>query len=274
MDGWVYIHDLDPEIIRLGPLRIGWYGMMYFLAFMIGYWGAVRLGRRPDSPLPPQEVSNLLTYLILGVFLGARMGWILFYGGWEYWLEPYRMLEVWKGGMSFHGGLIGVTLALYLYARRHRIPPLVLGEHVLIFIPMGLFLGRIGNFINGELYGAPTYSSWGVIFPRDPQQVPRHPSQLYEAFGEGVLIFLILLLIRGRFNRPGLQPAVFLLLYGSVRIAVEFVRLPDKYPGYLWEFATMGVTMGQVLSLPMLAIGLGWTGYLIVKGPNTGKAAA
>lgn len=270
MDGWVYIHDLDPEIFRLGFLRIGWYGMMYFLAFMIGYWGAVRLGRRPDSPLPPHEVSNILTYLILGVFLGARMGWILFYGGWEYWLEPYRMLEVWKGGMSFHGGLIGVTLALTFYARRHRIPPMVLADHVLIFIPMGLFLGRIGNFINGELYGMATDGSWGVIFPKDPQQVPRHPSQLYESFGEGVVIFVILLLIRGRFNRPGLQPAVFLMCYGIVRFAVEFVRLPDANIGYLWRF----VTMGQLLSLPMLVIGLGWTGYLIVKGPNTGKAAA
>lgn len=260
MDGWIYVHDLDPVIFSIGPLSVGWYGSMYAIAFMVGYVVLSRTSRQPNTPVPPEETSNMLTYVILGVILGARLGWVVFYGGWVYLEQPWRILETWKGGMSFHGGLIGVTLAMWIYARRHKIGVLIIADHIVTWIPIGLFFGRIGNFINGELYGKPTDGTWGVIFPGDPGRLPRHPSQLYEAVLEGLLIFLVLLAIRGRPSKAGYQPAVFLMLYGIARILVEFVRLPDRDIGYLFSF----VTMGQLLSLPLVLLGGGWIIYLLM----------
>jgi phosphatidylglycerol:prolipoprotein diacylglycerol transferase len=251
MNRWVYVHNLDPVLFSLGPLRIGWYGLMYALSFLIGYALLLRQARRPGAVIPEAEVPNVVTYIILGVVLGGRLGWVLFYGGAEYWEEPWRVIETWKGGMSFHGGLIGVTLAIWLYARRHRLPLLKVGDALIVYVAIGLFFGRIGNFINGELYGKPTDGTWGVVFPGDRLRVPRHPSQLYEAALEGAVIWAL----RG-VRRDGLQPAVFLLLYGLFRTAVEFVRLPDADIGYLWRGF---VTMGMVLSVPMALAGLLWT---------------
>jgi phosphatidylglycerol:prolipoprotein diacylglycerol transferase len=264
MSGWIYVHDLDPVLFRLGPLQIGWYGLMYALAFLSAYWYHVRDSRRPGSPISTEEVPTLLTYVVLGTIAGGRLGWVLFYGGLPYLLEPWRVLETWKGGMSFHGGMLGVALALWLYARRRGISVLTVGDFMVAWVPVGLFLGRIGNFINGELYGKPTDGTWGVIFPGDPLQAPRHPSQLYEALGEGVLIFAVLMALRGRVHRPGHQPALFLLLYGLARFSVEFVRLPDADIGYLVGF----LTMGQLLSLPMLLVGLVWTLYVFTRPPG------
>ena len=261
MSPWIYVHHLDPILLHLGPLRIGWYGLMYAVAFLTGYAFLIRESRRPEAPIATEDVPNLFTYLILGVILGGRLGWVLFYGGLPYFEQPYRILETWKGGMSFHGGLLGVLTALWLYARSRKVGLLEVGDFVITWVPVGLFLGRIGNFINGELYGKPTDGSWGVIFPHDPMQVPRHPSQLYEALLEGVVIFIVLMVLRRRTRRPGNQAAVFLLLYGVARFAVEFVRLPDADIGYLWWF----VTMGQLLSLPMILVGGAWTAWLFTR---------
>ncbi len=269
MSPWIYVHTLDPVLLHLGPLRIGWYGLMYALTFLTGYWFLMSESRRPEAPISTEDVPNLFTYVILGVILGGRLGWVAFYGGLPYVEQPYRILETWKGGMSFHGGLLGVTIALWLYARSRKVRLLEVGDFVVTWVPMGLFLGRIGNFINGELYGKPTDGTWGVIFPHDPLRVPRHPSQLYEALLEGVLIFVVLMILRRRTRRLGNQPAVFLLLYGVARFAVEFVRLPDADIGYLWWF----VTMGQILSLPMIAVGAAWTAWLFTRPSATGEAA-
>lgn len=259
MSRWIYVHNLDPVLLHLGPLRIGWYGLMYAISFLVGYFLLLRRARHPGSVLSEADVPNLLTYIILGVVGGGRLGWVIFYGGLDYLWEPWRVLETWKGGMSFHGGLLGVALALWLYARRHGKPLLKVADMVALFVPIGLFFGRIGNFINGELWGKPTDGTWGVIFPADRLQVPRHPSQLYEAALEGGVIFLVLWALRN-VKRDGLQPATFLLLYGLFRGAVEFVRLPDADIGYLWGGF---LTMGQLLSLPMIAVGAIWLAALL-----------
>jgi phosphatidylglycerol:prolipoprotein diacylglycerol transferase len=268
MSRWVYVHNLDPVLLHLGPLRIGWYGLMYAVSFLVGYLLLLRRARRPGAPIGEADVPNLVTYVVLGVVLGGRLGWVIFYGGIDYLFEPWRVLETWKGGMSFHGGLIGVTLALWLYARRNRVPLLKLGDTVIIYVPIGLFFGRLGNFINGELWGRATGGAWGVIFPADRAQVPRHPSQLYEAALEGVLIFAVLYALRN-VKRDGLQPAMFLLLYGLCRGAIEFVRLPDADIGYLWG----AITMGQLLSLPMILAGLVWVIYLFTRAPSPAAPA-
>lgn len=271
MNDWIYVHDLDPIIFHLGPLRVGWYGVMYALAFLSGYFYLQAAAKRPGAIVDTEEVPNLLTYIILGVVLGGRLGWVLFYGGLPYFMEPWRILETWKGGMSFHGGLIGVILAMVLYARRHRLSLVALADLIVLWVPVGLFLGRIGNFINGELYGKPTDGTWGVIFPGDPRQVPRHPSQLYEAGLEGVAIFLVLLVVRRFSRREGVTTATFLLCYGMARFAVEFVRLPDADIGYLWRF----VTMGQVLSMPMILVGGLWLVWIYIRpGAETPTAPA
>ena len=258
MSDWIYIHDLDPILFSIGPVRVGWYGLMYGVSFVLAYMLMTWRARRFGGPIEERDHSVLMTYVILGVVLGARLGWVIFYGGADYIFSPLRILETWKGGMSFHGGLLGVVLALWIYARRNRIPILVLADVLAPVIPLGLFFGRIGNFINGELFGKPTDGSWGVIFPGDPSRLPRHPSQLYEAALEGLLLFVVLQLLAPRLKHPGMAAAIFLLGYGLSRVAVEFVRLPDRDIGYLWSF----ITMGQVLSLPMILIGLGWLIYI------------
>ena len=259
MNDWIYIHTLDPIIFSIGPLNVGWYGLMYGLSFLVGYFLMTRQARKYGGPIEENDFSVLMTYVILGVVVGGRIGWVIFYGGGPYFASPLRILETWRGGMSFHGGMIGVGMALLLYGRRHNLSLVVLLDLINPVIPIGLFFGRIGNFINGELYGKPTDGSWGVIFPGDKAQLPRHPSQLYEAMLEGLLLFVALQLLAPRFKQqPGMITALFLLGYGLGRFAVEFVRLPDRDIGYLWGF----ITMGQSLSLPMILIGLGWAGYI------------
>ena len=270
MNGWVYVHTLDPVLFQIGPLRIGWYGLMYALSFLAGYALVLRDARRGAIIVRELDVPSLTTYLILGVVAGGRLGWVLFYGGVGYLEEPWRVLETWKGGMSFHGGLLGVTIAFFWFARSRRISVLSLADAVVLYVPIGLFCGRIGNFINGELYGKPTDGTWGVVFSSDRLHVPRHPSQLYEALLEGVVIFAALWLQRSRGHRPGAQPALFLLLYGLARSAVEFVRLPDADIGYLWG----PITMGQVLSAPMWIVGLVWLIYLMASKPSPAPPAS
>ena len=265
MNNWIYVHDINPILFSLGPLRIGWYGLMYAITFLTGYWYLQRTAKKEGGPIPVDEVPNLATYIILGTILGGRLGWVIFYGGMPYLMEPWRVIETWKGGMSFHGGMLGVAAALLIYARRHKLSPLKLADYIMLWLPVGLFLGRIGNFINGELFGKPTDGTWGVIFPH-ADNLPRHPSQLYEAGMEGVLLFIILLVLKSRKPGDGYAPATVLLAYGVFRFIVEFVRLPDADIGYLWAF----FTMGQLLSLPMIAAGIFWWWLILKKSSKSG----
>ena len=267
MSSWIYIHNINPVLFSLGPLRVGWYGLMYALSFTLAYLLLLRQSRQPGAVIRESEVANVITYVILGVVLGGRLGWVIFYGGSQYLEEPWRVIETWKGGMSFHGGMIGMTLAVWLYSRRHKLSLLQVADSLIVYAALGLGFGRIGNFINGELYGKPTGGAWGVVFPGDRLQVPRHPSQLYEGLLEGFLMAAVLWSLRG-IKRDGLQPAVFLLLYGVFRTAMEFVRLPDADIGYLWGGF---VTMGMVLSAPMALAGLLWV-ILIMRGPAPTQA--
>jgi phosphatidylglycerol:prolipoprotein diacylglycerol transferase len=241
---------IDPVLVEIGPLAIRWYALSYVAGLFIGWWYILKLNKRGDV-LTREQIDDLFVWVALGVILGGRIGYILFYGLDRYLAEPMEMIKVWKGGMSFHGGLVGVGLALILFSRLRKVPLWRLSDLMACTAPIGLFLGRIANFINGELWGRPTLQPWGMVFPTGGN-VPRHPSQLYEAFLEGILLFSILAVLyfftRAK-DRPGLLTGVFLLGYGLSRAAVELVREPDA--GLI-----MGLTRGQALSLPMIAVGL------------------
>jgi len=245
--------NIDPVAIHIGPLAIRWYGLSYLLGFVIAWWLLQRRARQPRSGWPPQEVSDLIFYGAMGAVLGGRLGYMLFYNLPAYLEDPFAILKVWQGGMSFHGGLIGIAVGLWLFARKTGKRFIQMADFLTPAGPVGLFLGRLANFINGELWGAPTDQPWGVIFP-DPRAggVPRHPSQLYEAFLEGLVLFVILWLFSRRPRPAGAVLGLFLVGYGSFRFLVEFVRVPDVQLGYL---AFGWLTMGQVLCIPMILIG-------------------
>jgi len=239
----------DPIAIRIGPLAVRWYGIMYLIGFAAAWWLGRRRAARPGSPVAPAQIDDLVFYGALGVILGGRLGYMFFYGLEQLAANPLSLIRIWEGGMSFHGGLLGVTVAMALYARKAGIGFLALMDFVAPLVPIGLGAGRVGNFINGELWGKPTGADWGVVV----DGVARHPSQLYEAALEGLVLFTALWLYSAR-PRPTMSVAgLFLLLYGLARFAVEFVRLPDAHIGYL---AFGWFTMGQLLTLPMIAGGL------------------
>jgi phosphatidylglycerol:prolipoprotein diacylglycerol transferase len=259
---------IDPVAIRLGPVQVHWYGLMYLLGFVAGWWLGLRRARRPGSGWSAEQVSDLVFYGALGVILGGRLGYALFYGLPEYLGDPLKLLRLWEGGMSFHGGLIGVLLAVGWYARRHRRTFFEVTDFFAPLVPIGLGAGRIGNFINGELWGRVTEQPWGMVFPHGGP-LPRHPSQLYEALLEGLALFVILWLFSAK-PRPRMAVSgLFLLCYGLFRFAVEFVREPDVQLGYV---ALQWVTMGQLLSLPMVLAGgaLLWWAYR--RGTRPGEA--
>jgi phosphatidylglycerol:prolipoprotein diacylglycerol transferase len=252
--------DIDPVALELGPIAVHWYGLMYLAGFLAGWGLAVVRARRPGSGWSTREVGDLLFYVALGVVLGGRLGYILFYGLPGYLDAPLDALKVWQGGMSFHGGLLGVLVALWLYARRHGRTFFGVADFVAPLVPPGLFAGRIGNFINGELWGGPTDLPWGMVVGGYWGDVPRHPSQLYEALLEGVVLFAILWWFSAR-PRPRMAVSgLFLVGYGVFRFLVELVRVPDPQFGYL---AFGWLTMGQLLTLPMIAFGaaLLWWAY-------------
>jgi phosphatidylglycerol---prolipoprotein diacylglyceryl transferase len=254
--------NIDPVAVAAGPLVIRWYALAYVVGILIGWWAMTRLARRPGPSgaalMAKGAVDDFVVWATLGIILGGRIGYVLFYQPLHYLDHPLEALELWHGGMSFHGGLIGVVTAVWLFARRQGIGFLALGDLVTTVAPIGLFFGRLANFVNGELYGRPSDVPWAMVFPRDPSQLPRHPSQLYEATLEGLVLFGVLIWLvtaRDAYRRPGLAAGTFLTGYGIARTVGELFRQPDVQLGFLIG----GATMGQLLSLPVLACGL----YLI-----------
>lgn len=244
--------SIDPVALAIGPLKIHWYGLTYLGGFAFAWWLARRRSRRPGAAVSIEQVDDLIFYAAMGVVLGGRLGYALFYG-WERLLqEPSWLFRVWEGGMAFHGGLIGVIAALYLFARQRRIPFAALMDFIAPLAPVGLALGRLGNFIGQELWGRATDVPWAMVFPRDPLALPRHPSQLYQFALEGCLLFVVLVLF-SRQPRPTWSVAgLFLLGYGLLRSLAEFFREPDAHIG----FQAFGwLTRGQLLSVPMMLIG-------------------
>lgn len=243
---------INPVALSLGPLQIHWYGLMYVFAFLAGWLLGRWRARRPGSGWTPELVDDLVTFVMLGVVLGGRIGYVLVYDFAAFARDPLELFRIWNGGMSFHGGLVGVLGGIWIWARRQRRTFLSVVDFVAPLVPPGLFFGRLGNFINGELWGAVTTSSVGVIFPTGGP-LPRHPSQLYEAALEGLALFVILWIYSSKSRPAGRVSGVFALGYGVFRFAVEFVRQPDAHIGYL---AFGWLTMGQVLCVPLMAIGL------------------
>lgn len=241
---------IDPVFFRLGPLQFRWYGLMYVIGFITSYFIIRNETKRQRLSLNDESVADLIFIMALGVVLGGRLGYVLFYDLSAYLANPSRIFAIWQGGMSFHGGFIGVLLAGSWFARRHQMPFLQLADLVALAAPVGLGLGRIGNFINGELYGRVTTVPWGMIFP-DGGPLPRHPSQLYESFLEGVVLFLLVRFASRRFSSIGSATATFIGGYGLFRFIVELFRQPDSQLGLFWNF----FSMGQLLSLPLFLAG-------------------
>ncbi|MCX8118327.1 MAG: prolipoprotein diacylglyceryl transferase [Desulfobacterota bacterium] len=250
--------DFNPIMVELGPIRVSWYGMMYVLGFIASYLLVRYQMKKKDFGVTRVEIENLYFYLIIGLMVGARLGYVLFYDLKMYLQAPLEIFAVWKGGMSFHGGLIGVLIVGLLFSWKHRKSFWRIADLITVTAPIGLGLGRIGNFINGELYGRVTSVPWAMIFPRGGPH-PRHPSQLYECALEGGLLFLLLWSLKDRGLPRGGLLALFLLLYGLFRFLVEFFREPDPHLG----FVLGPLTLGQVFSLIM--IGGGSALYFILR---------
>lgn len=257
----ITLPNIDPVIVQIGPLAIRWYGMMYLLGFLVGFYLLRRFAPRRGFTLNDDQLADLVFYLLGGVVLGGRLGYCLFYNTAFYLANPLKIAYVWEGGMSFHGGLLGVVVAAILYARRQSISSLALGDLLVVASTPGLGFGRLGNFINSELWGRTTDVPWGMVFPGAGPD-PRHPSQLYEAILEGPVLFVLLYLVLRCSRINGLALFLFFAGYGLFRFVVEFFRQPDAHLGFLWG----GATMGQLLSLPMMIVGVGGALWLYRKG--------
>lgn len=257
--------DIDPVVLSVGPIAIRWYALAYLAGFLLAWKYALWIVTRDDPAQRPNrnDVDDFIPWAVLGVILGGRIGYVLFYQFDLYASDPLEAFKVWHGGMSFHGGVLGVIAALFGYSYLRKISLLRLSDAACAGIPMGLFLGRIANFINGELYGRVTDVAWAVEFPRGGA-LPRHPSQIYEAVLEGLVLFVVLFfLIRNPSirNRPGIVTGVFLAGYGLARFMVEYVREPDYQLGLFWNM----LSMGQILCLPMIIFG-SYAAYQAYKG--------
>jgi len=278
--------DIHPEIFSLGPFQVfgldlgpfalRWYALAYITGIFLGWRYLVYLSKRPalwgkdKAPYTEVDADDFVVAATLGIILGGRLGYVLFYRP-DLLTQPGEMFAVWNGGMAFHGGLVGVMLATLLTTRLRKIPLLSLGDAVAVAAPIGLFFGRIANFVNGELWGRPTDAPWGVVFPMAGPDA-RHPSQLYEALLEGVILFSVLFVATHRFRslaKPGLNVGIFLVGYALARVALEYVREPDRH---MPDFP-LGLTMGMMLSLPMFAAGA-WFIWNALKKPSAGQAPA
>jgi phosphatidylglycerol:prolipoprotein diacylglycerol transferase len=262
---WDQLH-LSPVALDLGFLQLRWYALSYMAMLLIGWWFVLRLLRKPGAPMTGAQADSLVIWITIGVIAGGRLGWCVFYNP-AIWATPLEVLKIWQGGMSFHGGFLGLILALWLFCRRHRLSALRVGDYVGCAAPFGLFLVRLANFTNGELWGRPTGLPWGMIFPGAHDNLPRHPSQLYEAVLEGLLMAVVLWTMFYRTDaryRPGRLMGVGLIIYATARFLLEFVRQPDAG----LEHLPWGLTMGQTLSLPLLIAGI----YLLATSGRRERA--
>jgi phosphatidylglycerol:prolipoprotein diacylglycerol transferase len=253
---------LDPVALNLGPLQIRWYSLGYIAGILLGWWDMLKLLDQPNAPMARRHADDFVFYATLGILLGGRLFYVLFYQP-EILRHPLDIFKLWQGGMSFHGGAFGVFLALVYLAKKNGLSWMRFGDYVACCAPFGLFLVRIANFINGELWGRVTDVPWGIVFPNAPDALPRHPSQLYEAGLEGILLFVVLAFAFWRTDarlKPGMLGGIFLLGYGLIRFALEYVREPDVQLGTL----SWGLTMGQTLTAPMLIAGA----YFIATAPR------
>ncbi len=243
---------IDPVAVAIGPFVVRWYALAYIVGLLLGWRYCLVLADRPPRLVERRDIDDFLVWATLGVVFGGRIGYVLFYQPGYYLQHPIEALYLWHGGMSFHGGALGVTLAILLFTRARRLPVLAFSDVIAEAIPIGLLFGRIANFINGELFGRETDIPWAMVFPNGGP-VPRHPSQLYEAVCEGLLLFLLLLLAehRGARRRPGIVTGLFLIGYAVARMSGELFRQPDAQLGFL----VFGTTMGQLLSIPVLIAG-------------------
>jgi len=243
---------ISPDIVKIGPLSVRWYGLMYLIGFICSYLIVKREIKRRGLKVEKDFLENLYFYLILGLLLGARLGYVIFYNLTYYINHPLEVFAIWQGGMSFHGGLIGVILSALFFTKAKKFDFFTLTDMLVLTAPIGLGLGRIGNFINGELYGRITNVPWAMIFP-EGGPLPRHPSQLYEASLEGFVLFIVLWFLKDKFSKSGILSSIFLIFYGIFRFFVEFFREPDPQIGYI-----LGLfTMGQILCSIMILSGLG-----------------
>jgi phosphatidylglycerol:prolipoprotein diacylglycerol transferase len=245
---------IDPVLLQIGPFAIRWYALAYIVALVLGWRYCLRLAARPPLVATPAQVDDFLVWATLGVVLGGRIGYVLFYKPDYYFSDPLEALAVWHGGMSFHGGALGVLVAIGLFCRQRKIDFLAFADIICCAVPIGLFFGRLANFINGELWGRVSDVPWAMVFPTGGPE-PRHPSQLYEAGLEGILLFVIingLAYLTPIRQYPGRTAGVFLTGYGCARVAAELFRQPDSFLGFL----ALGLTMGQWLSLPFVVVGL------------------
>lgn len=254
--------NIDPVFLEIGPIKLHWYGLAYVAGILCGWLygrylvGNAKLWPNGVSPITKLQIDDMILYLVLGIVLGGRLGYVIFYDPMQYLADPLTVFSVWDGGMAFHGGLVGVTLALVLFCRHYKVPFYSLIDVVAASVPFGLLFGRLANFINSELWGSPSTVPWAMVFPTGGPE-PRHPSQLYEAALEGVLLWIILRIATHAFrslHRPRLTAGLFIFFYGVARILVEaFWRIPDAQLGYLYGG---WLTMGIILSLPMLLVGI------------------
>ncbi len=253
-----YVHNIDPVIFDLGPLQIRWYGLMYVIGFLISGYILKVLVKKNFFKITEDKIDSLITHMILCMFIGARTFYVFIYN-WDYYSKNLiDLLAVWKGGLSFHGALVGLIVGGYLFAKKNKLTFFEVMDSVALAGTQGLFFGRMGNFINGELYGRPTNSKFGMIFLQGGGPYPRHPSQLYEAFLEGILLSLLLWLIEKKTKTYGMVSAFFMIGYGVFRFIVEFFREPDSQLGYYLGY----ITMGQILCFLMIAAGIGLFFYV------------
>lgn len=251
--------NIDPIILSLGPLSVTWYSLAYVVGILLGWFYASKIIEKFSIQITKKNLEEFVTYAIIGIIVGGRLGYVLLYNPYKYFSNPIEILKTYEGGMSFHGGALGVITAAYIFSKRHKISFLSLTDIISPVVPIGLFFGRIANFINGELYGRATNSALGIIFPNSDLQ-PRHPSQLYEAFFEGLVLFGILayaVFKRKSLNKQGLNSGLYLTFYSIFRIIIEILREPDIQIGFILD----SLTMGQVLSIPLLFLGC----YLMKK---------
>ncbi len=246
-----YIH---PIAFSIGPLDIRWYSLSYIFGILISWVIVRKFLINSKKNISKENIDELLNYTVIGIIIGGRLGYVLFYNFEYYFFSPLEIFKIWKGGMSFHGGLLGIIISIFIFSKKRNINYLEITDMIALVSPIGIFFGRIANFINGELFGKVTNSKFGIIFPNGGE-LPRHPSQLYEAFFEGVLIFLILnlLFLFGKYKQfTGFFSGMFLFLYGLFRFFIEYFREPDSHIGYIFEI----ITLGQILCIPMIIIGI------------------